>query len=56
MHHLMSLKLYSSTYKVIPVSLDGSRRLKTNCLENDVSTTDSLLDIYAQREKFKDQL
>ena len=56
MHHLLSLRLYSSTYRVIPVSLDGSRRLKTKCPENDYSTNKSLLDVYAQREKFRDQL
>ena len=27
MHHLLSLKLHSSSFKVIPVSLNGSRRV-----------------------------
>ena len=27
MHHLMSLKLVSSSFNVIPISLDGSRRI-----------------------------
>ena len=30
MHHLLSLKLYSSSFNVIPVSLNGSRQVHTN--------------------------
>ena len=30
MHHLLSLKLHSSSFNVIPVSLNGSRRVQTN--------------------------
>ena len=30
MHHLLSLKLHSSSFNVIPVSLSGSRRLHEN--------------------------
>jgi len=30
MHHLLSLKLHSSSFNVIPVSLNGSRRVRTN--------------------------
>jgi len=35
MHHLLSLKLYSSTYSVISASLEGSRKilLKQNAIE-----------------------
>ncbi len=28
MHHLLSLKLHSSSFKVMPVSLNGSRRVR----------------------------
>ena len=34
MHHLLSLKLYSSSFTVIPVSLSGSRRIYIDS-END---------------------
>ena len=54
MHHLLSLKLHSTTFNVIPVSLDGSRRVRTNTSVEDVDTcTDnSLLDVYANREQY----
>ena len=48
MHHLMSLKLVSSSFNVIPVSLNGSRKIKTNSLDGDLVTKDSLLDVYAK--------
>ena len=53
MHHLLSLKLHSSTFKVFNVSLTGSRRVKL--LNNDddgVATENSVLDVYASRQKF----
>ena len=56
MHHLLSLKLYSSSFRVVPVSLDGSRRVKSKFSENDRSTNNSLLEIYAQRQQFSDQV
>lgn len=43
MHHLLSLKLVSSSFNVIPISLNGSRKIKTNSVEGDVATNDSLL-------------
>ena len=54
MHHLMSLKLHSSSFKVMPVSLNGSRRLRnTRCVEEGESCTDnSLLDVYANRHQY----
>ena len=54
MHHLMSLKLHSSSFKVIPVSLNGSRRVRDiSCIDEGESCTDySLLDVYANRELY----
>ena len=62
MHHLLSLKLHSSSFKVIPVSLTGSRRVKTTKDndnedeedDNDFSTENSLLDMYANRDQNED--
>ena len=50
----MSLKLHSSSFKVMPVSLNGSRRLRnTRCVEEGESCTDnSLLDVYANRHQY----
>ena len=55
MHHLLSLKLHSSSYKVMPVSLNGSRRVRdTATIEEGESCTDySLLDVYANREQYE---
>ena len=51
---LLSLKLYSTTFTVLPVSLNGSRRIKSNVADTSLPcTTDSLLDIYANRGKFQ---
>ena len=54
MHHLLSLKLHSSSFKVIPVSLNGSRRVRdTSSIEEGESCTDySLLDVYANRQQY----
>ena len=49
MHHLLSLKLVSSSFRVIPISLNGSRKIQTNSPEKDFATNDSLLDVYAKR-------
>ena len=55
MHHLLSLKLYSSTFKVFNVSLNGSRKVKhVNNEEDGVATENSILDIYATRQQFSD--
>ncbi len=55
MHHLLSLKLHSSSFKVMPVSLNGSRRVRdTESIEDGEPCTDySLLDVYANREQYK---
>ena len=54
MHHLLSLKLHSSSFNVIPVSLDGSRRICINVSEDnsDSCSNNSLLDVYAHREQY----
>ncbi|CAB4012052.1 Hypothetical predicted protein [Paramuricea clavata] len=55
MHHLLSLKLHSSSFKVMPVSLNGSRRVcDTANIEEGESCTDySLLDVYANSEQYE---
>ena len=52
MHHLLSLKLHSSSFKVVPVSLNGSRRVRHNAEDGDSCTEDSLLDVYANRQQY----
>jgi hypothetical protein len=54
MHHLLSLKLHSSSFKVIPVSLNGSRRVRENpsIEDGDSCTDDSLVDVYANRQQY----
>ena len=56
MHHLMSLKLVSSSFNVTPVSLNGSRKIKTNLADGDLVTNVSLLDVYAKREKYAEHI
>ena len=54
MHLLLSLKLYSSSFEVLPVNLNGSRRVRTNQKEtHSPCTNDSLLDKYAKRSNFQ---
>ena len=55
MHHLLSLKLHSSSHKVMPISLNGSRRVRDAAtIEKGESCTDySLLDVYANREQYE---
>ena len=52
MHHLPSLKLHSSSFKVIPVSLNGSRRIKTSTGETDICSSNFLLDVHANRAQY----
>ena len=55
MHHLLSLTLVSSTFKVVSVSLDGSRKVNSQVEgNNDQITCNSLLDFYANRHMFRD--
>ena len=56
MHHLLSLKLVSSSFNVIPISLNGSRKIKTNSIDGDLATNDSLLDVYATRAKYSETI
>lgn len=52
-HHLLSSKLHSSSFNVVPVSLNGSRRLLTSSLEAATScTSSSPLDNYANRDQY----
>lgn len=48
----MSLKLVSSSFNVVPISLYGSRRINTNSFDGGLVTNESLLDVYANREKY----
>ena len=52
MHHLMSLKPYSSSFNVLPVNLEGSRRLRSFMADTDAVTDNSPLDVYANRQQF----
>ena len=54
MHHLLSIKLHSSSFTVIPVSLNGSRRVRNNASieDGDSCTDNSLLDVYANRQQY----
>ena len=54
MHHLLSLKLHSSSFKVIPVSLNGSHRVCDNASveDGDACTENSLLDVYANHQQY----
>ena len=54
MHHLLSLKLHSSSFKVIPVSLNGSRRVREDASneEGETCTDNSQLDVYANRQQY----
>ena len=54
MHHLLSLKLHSSSFQVTPISLNGSRRVRDiKSLEGGESCSDySLLHVYAKRHEY----
>ena len=53
MHHLLSLKLVSSSFTVMPISLNGSCKIKSNSVDGDLATNDSLLNVYAKDTKYK---
>lgn len=55
MHHL-SLKLVSSSFNVVSISLDGSHKIKTNSAEGNVGTNDSLLDVHAKRAMYVESI
>ena len=54
MHHLLSLKLHSSSFKMISVSLNGSRRVQdiASIMEGESCTHYSLLDVYAKHHEY----
>lgn len=53
MHHLLYLKLHSSSFHVIPISLNGSHRVKTSMLEEgQACSQNSLLDVYTDRTNY----
>ena len=53
MRHLCSLNPVSSSFNVVPINLNGSRRLTITTQPDDKATTDGLLDVYAEREKYQ---
>ena len=53
MHHLLSLKLHSPSFKVMPVSLNGSRRVRSTAEEGESCTDYSLPDVYDNREQYE---
>lgn len=56
MHHLLSLKLVSSSFNVVPISLDSSCKIKANAANEDVATNNSLLDVYANRTIYAESI
>ena len=50
--YMLSLKLVSSSFNVVPLTLDGCPKIKTYSVDGDVATNDSLLDVYAKRALF----
>ena len=55
MHHLLSLPLHTSSFNVIPVSLNGSRRVQISSSTEDgqLCCSNSLLDVYANRAQYE---
>ena len=51
MHQILSLKLFSSSYEVVTVSLEGTRKLEV--VDNDVVSQPFVLDDYANRQQFR---
>jgi len=49
-HQVLKLKLYSSSFEVITVSLDGSRKVEN--IDGELISKLSFLDTYASREEF----
>ena len=50
MHHLLSLKLHSSSFNVIPVSLNVTRKVSN--IPDGICTSNSLLDHYANLDQY----
>ena len=53
MHQILSLKLFRSSFQVVTVSLEGSRKVRKE--GDEVVTEPSLLELYAARSQFEDQ-
>lgn len=53
MHLLLSLKLYSTTFDVLSINLNGSRRVQTRVKDQSVCTSESMLVTYANRIRFQ---
>lgn len=51
MHHILSLKLVSSSFQVQNVSVDGSRKIDLS--GNEITTEASILDNYAKKKILK---
>ena len=56
MHLLLSLKLHSSSFTVVPVSLHGSRKVNTSVSPAAKCTNNSLLDYYAKRKIYVEKV
>ena len=52
MHHLLSVKLHSSSFEVISVSLNGRVCDNASIEDGDSCTDNSLLDVYANRQQY----
>ena len=52
MHQVLYIKLVSSTFQVITVSVDGSRKINL-AQDGSLATEASLLDLYARRATFR---
>jgi hypothetical protein len=53
MHNLLSLKLHSSSFKVMPVSINGSHRVHNTAEEGESCIDYPLLDVYANQEQYE---
>ena len=51
MHHILSLKLTSSSFQVVNVSVEGSRKIEIS--NEEIVSEVSILDNYANRENFQ---
>ena len=54
MHQILLLKLFSSSFQLVTTSLEGSHKIKLD--SNEIITEPSVLDYYANRIKFIDDL
>ena len=52
MHHLPPLKLTSRSFNVVPINLNGPRRVKVNRADADITTHDSILGTNSKCQKY----